>query len=388
MRVKRFTGNNVAETMGKIKQELGPEAIILQTRQYREGGFLGLFAKPKVEITAAIDYQRSDPRSIQRPLPERKETVEFPKQVEVQKQLLNMQATLEKMSQRLEKINSGEIPVLPALHKWAKALEKAGVNDRLAKHLLTQVEQSAGNQNLNDDVFIRLCLEEVVRQHCANIGAIQLGLNRPTIVALIGPTGVGKTTTIGKLAAGFGVVDNRKVALVTIDTFRVAAVDQLRTFGQIIGAPVEVAMTPAELGGALSRHNDKDLIFIDTAGRSPQHQLHMHELKAFIEVASPNYTMLVLSATSQFKVQQRVIKEFKPLATHLILTKLDETTQGGPVLNLLEFSPLPVAYLTNGQNVPNDIEAATADGLARYIFGEVQIDGGPGNLAAGNGFPL
>jgi len=187
---------------------------------------------------------------------------------------------------------------------------------------------------------------------------------------LIGATGVGKTTTIGKLAAGFSIVDKRKVALITADTYRVAAVEQLKTFGEIIGVPVEVAMTPNGLLEALNLHADKELIFIDTAGRSPHHELHMSELRAFLDKAQPDFTMLVLSATTQFSDQLRIYQRFEGLTTHLIFTKLDEAGSVGSILNLLGQTTLPTAYLTNGQSVPDDIEAATPNRIARYVLGE------------------
>ncbi|HEX3015459.1 MAG TPA: GTPase, partial [Desulfobacteria bacterium] len=235
--------------------------------------------------------------------------------------------------------------------------------------------QGLNNTELTDSKLVRASLESVIRQMCGRTGTIELGEKKPKIVAFIGPTGVGKTTTIGKLAAGFSIVDKRKIALVTIDTYRVAAVEQLKTFGQIIGAPVEVATTPSGLNEIINRHMDKEIIFIDTAGRSPLHQLHMAELKAFIDSAKPDFTMLVVSATTHFSVQQRVIEQFKPLATHLIYTKLDETIEGGTFLHLLIASTLPVAYITDGQNVPDDIQVATPESLANFVLKEVRMDG-------------
>lgn len=378
MRVRRFVGDNVAETMGKVKRELGSEAVILQTREFREGGFLGLFSKIKVEITAAIEetpvkQQKSAPSNLggllqdvaaskDRPISDDKDSSEL------QAEIKTMRLLLEKMSKQMEGKGEGDYP--PVLQKWADHLLERGISNNLVSRLITHVQQTLSPDDWVDNSQVYARIEANVRQLCGQIGLIQPGLDKPRIVALIGPTGVGKTTTIGKLAAGFSIVDKRKVALITVDTYRVAAVEQLKTFGEIIGVPVEVAMTPSGLSAALDLHADKELIFIDTAGRSPHHDLHMSELRAFLDKANPDFTMLVMSASTQTADQSRIYQRFEDLTTHLIFTKLDETGSAGSILNLLSQTTLPTAYLTNGQNVPDDIEAATPYRLARHIIGE------------------
>lgn len=420
MRVKRFVGENVAETMGKVKKELGSDAVILQTRQFREGGVFGLFGKVKVEITAAIED-----RPVLKPLPSSLDAYtsvknygmghigeEFTKRPEVnnnfgnfatlgnvaavlreenersidkarnidkdksidtavmQKELQQMQKLLAEMNKQMGNLGR-ESSVWPQpLQNWAEGLRERGIAEPLIKRLLRQVQQVMPEEQWKEQRQVWTNLEESVRRICHQTAAIQPGVQKPRVVALIGPTGVGKTTTIGKLAAGFSIVDKRKVALITADTYRVAAVEQLKTFGEIIGVPVEVVMTPVGLREALAQHSDKELIFIDTAGRSPQHELHMSELRAFLDRAVPDLTILVMSATTQTKDQLRVFHRFESLATHLIFTKLDETVSGGTLLNVLDQTSLPVAYLTTGQNVPDDIEVATPERLARYILGE------------------
>jgi len=371
----------VTETMGKVKRELGSEAVILQTREFHEGGFLGLFGKTKVEITAAIEEkpvtaqttpvsnygykveEAKSPKII--PAPDfNKQTGDF------QEEIIAMRRMLEKMNKHIEGLGT-EKSVWPAmLQRWADHLQDRGIKENLVKLLISHVQQTLRPEEWvnNSQVYARL--EANIRQICGQIGLIQPGIDKPRIVALIGATGVGKTTTIGKLAAGFSIVDKRKVALITADTYRVAAVEQLKTFGEIIGVPVEVAMTPNGLLEALNLHADKELIFIDTAGRSPHHELHMSELRAFLDKAQPDFTMLVLSATTQFSDQLRIYQRFEGLTTHLIFTKLDEAGSVGSILNLLGQTTLPTAYLTNGQSVPDDIEAATPNRIARYVLGE------------------
>ncbi|MDP4127896.1 MAG: flagellar biosynthesis protein FlhF [Bacillota bacterium] len=378
MRVRRFVGDNVAETMGKVKRELGSEAVILQTREFNEGGFFGLFSKVKVEITAAIE---ENPVGAQKGLSSdyREDTEKVlvssvralsDSPGELQAELKSMRLMLEKMNRQMEGQGEGRDGLPQVLQRWADHLQDRGVNETMVKRLRGNVKQTLSPAEWSDDSQVYARLEANVRQICGQIGLIQPGLDKPRVVALIGPTGVGKTTTIGKLAAGFSIVDKRKVALITADTYRVAAVDQLKTFGDIIGVPVEVVMTPSGLKEALERHADKELIFIDTAGRSPHHELHMSELRAFLAEAQPDFTMLVMSATTQSADQLRICQRFEGLMTHFIFTKLDETGSAGSILNLLGQTTLPTAYLTNGQNVPDDIEAATPYRLARYVLGE------------------
>ena len=188
-------------------------------------------------------------------------------------------------------------------------------------------------------------------------------------VALIGATGVGKTTTIAKLAAE-AVSQGARVALVTIDTYRIAAVEQLKVYAEIMGLPVAVVLSPEQLQKAFRNHRDKDLILIDTAGRSPRDQLRIDELNEFLGQGAEVENCLVLAAPTEERLQQQSLDAFRQLPLNrIIFTKLDETDRCGGLINIPTRANLPLAYLTNGQQVPEDLLTAEANSVADLVLG-------------------
>jgi flagellar biosynthesis protein FlhF len=190
------------------------------------------------------------------------------------------------------------------------------------------------------------------------------------VVALVGPTGVGKTTTVAKLAAAFRLNEQRRVGLITIDTYRIAAVDQLKTYADIMNLPLEVAATAQEMRAALAALSDCQLVLIDTTGRSPRDAMRIAEQRSLLAVADPDEVHLVLSAATSSACQQLATRAYASTnPTSLILTKLDELPQAGNLAALLRESSLPLSYTTHGQNVPDDIRPAQRRWLARYLTG-------------------
>lgn len=185
----------------------------------------------------------------------------------------------------------------------------------------------------------------------------------------VGPTGVGKTTTIAKLAAVHSLWEGRKVALATADTYRIAAVEQLRTYAKILGIPMEVAFEPKDFEGILSKHGACDLLLLDTAGRSAKDSKKMEELKVLYDAFRPDAVHLVLAANLKYKDMLKVIDRMGVVPIRsVIFTKLDETYSFGPLLSVLEDFKFPLSFFTVGQNVPNDIEVARPERLARLIL--------------------
>ena len=188
------------------------------------------------------------------------------------------------------------------------------------------------------------------------------------VVAFVGPTGVGKTTTIAKLAAYHHVVARRRVAILTVDTYRIGAVEQLRTYAEILDVPCEVAVTPGDVTMALGRHRDADLIFLDTTGRSPRNEMGIGELRPFLGAAKPTETHLLLAATGRISDLVETADRFRSLGVNRLgFTKLDETGSYGPLFNVSYLADLPLGYLTTGQEVPDDIEEASAERIAALV---------------------
>lgn len=193
----------------------------------------------------------------------------------------------------------------------------------------------------------------------------------PKVFVFLGPTGVGKTTTIAKLAASFAldVAYRKSVALFTLDTFRIGAANQLAQYAQIIGTEMEIIYSSDDVPPALQRHQDKDIIFVDTAGRCPKNKEDLAELKSFIHLFPEAETFLTLSATTRYSDLLENIDCFGDVGfDHLIFTKVDETSSVGPLLGLLARTPYPLAYITHGQNVPDDFQAAHPDFFASHLF--------------------
>ena len=187
-------------------------------------------------------------------------------------------------------------------------------------------------------------------------------------MALVGPTGVGKTTTIAKLAAIYRLRENKRVGLITVDTYRIAAVEQLRTYAEIIDLPMEVVSTPREMREATARMSDMDLVLLDTAGRSPRDEVKIQELKSMLAEAKPEEVHLVVSAVASARSLSKTAEQFSTVGTtSLIVTKIDEATALGGLVSLARNSGLPLSFLTDGQNVPDDIQQANARNLADLI---------------------
>jgi len=289
----------------------------------------------------------------------------------VSERLDAMQKMVEQLTAQVKQGVSRDIP--PELFTLYTELMDAEVEESLARELITRLKTRCDFRELNDTASLRRKLFAMIESEIRCSGPIQITPGQTRIAALVGPTGVGKTTTIAKLAANFRLRDNIRMGLITVDTYRIAAVEQLRTYAEIIDLPMKVVTSAAEMKQAVSDLAGMDLILIDTAGRSPQDDLKLQELKSVLSEIVVDEIHLVLSATAGYRHLRTTVEKFQSIRpTSTILTKLDEAPGLGSIMNVGQLG-LPLSYFTTGQNVPHDIEPAHATRATRLVLGEERV---------------
>jgi flagellar biosynthesis protein FlhF len=280
-----------------------------------------------------------------------------------------LKALGEKLDRLLDQTASFDrMRLVPALRRLQSHLEGIDVEPGLAARVLLFLQEKADSGALaggtEADAF-----REIVQRTVRVSGGLAEDGSGPRVVALVGPTGVGKTTTVAKLAARCALQAGRRVGLITIDTFRIAAAEQLKKYAEIIGVPTHVAMDAAGFRSAVSDLADRQLVFVDTAGQSPKDEARLVELLELFPEGVSAEVHLVLAVTTRSRDLEKILRYYSPLRpTRLLLTKLDETDCHGPLFGLPLVSRLPVSYLTTGQNVPDDIEEATPGAIADYLL--------------------
>lgn len=292
----------------------------------------------------------------------------------MESELAAIKTMVAQVLQRQSKKVPGPSPMMPAqLFDMYLQLIGQDISEELADTVINEVRDSLSSAQLEDADLVRKTVLERLALHIPVADepvSAQSGDGRPLTIALVGPTGVGKTTTLAKLAATFKLRESRKVGLITSDTYRIAAVDQLRTYANIIGLPLQVALTPQEMRQAVHSLADCDVILIDTAGRSQNDSQRIDELGELLDAAQPHEVHLVLSSTANEKVLLREAEAFSVVGIHkIVLTKLDEAVSFGMLINVVRKVGKELSFLTTGQEVPTHIEAGRADRLADLILG-------------------
>lgn len=375
MRVKRIVALNMHEAMEKIKAELGNDAVILHTRYFKEGGFLGLFRKNYVEVTAAVEnnpHEVNPPPSIEVAAGVPVQLAEKLKMTTtVNSELSEMRNMMKEMSSLLENIGQPRFPKIgqslyQRMRKW-EVDDK--VSQQVVKCTLDEYAKSPVQtpEELNKIFFANL-LKQIKKMKYTPQPSKK---ENSRVLAFIGPTGVGKTTTIAKLAAMSAVVERKKTALITVDTYRIAAVEQLKTVGEIMNVPVKVIFTPENLQQTVAEMSDQEMIYIDTAGRSHKNETQVRELKEYLENAQADDIFLVLSSTSKYQDLCDILDTYRDInITSIIFTKLDETSNYGPIYNIACKEKYAISYFTTGQNIPDDIEVADPIKLVQMLMKE------------------
>ncbi|MCA9268658.1 MAG: flagellar biosynthesis protein FlhF [Planctomycetales bacterium] len=391
MDVKTYRARSMQQALEMVRSDLGPDAAVLHTRQLGAGVLRWLLGN-RIEVTASVNvpvpsrlaHARSDavdsgfsqPQdsgwdlAAAHPLPAMEPIdgqVDY--RQKFRRDLQGQLDDLHVMVEQLVKRRGGAEPreMSESHFRLFTDLIDAELSEELARELLDRLQRTGAG--IDDVEQAKQRLAEIIAGEIAACGPIRVAPGQRRLVALVGPTGVGKTTTIAKLAANFRLREKRRVGLITVDTYRIAAVEQLRTYADIMDLPMEVVATPREMRKAIAQFADMELILLDTAGRSPRDEVRIQELKSMLGEAQPDEVHLVLSSAASAAGLEKTAQSFSEVgATALLLTKLDEATGLGNLLPLLRSCRLPLSYLTNGQNVPDDIKPARSESLAREIL--------------------
>jgi len=348
VKIKRYVARNMSEACHLIKQDIGPDAIIVSSRRIRERGLKGFFVPRKIEVTAAVDEDSRESK-LQDELGQIKKLINnLPEKLEndpVKGSTSSNQISLETIRNGLLAIDIEPEPV-----------------DFLLKNIKEEILTGKADE----------IKEVLIKRSAAVFKPAVHSYGQPEIIAFVGPPGIGKTTTLAKIGAIFSLFDSFNIGFITIDTYRIGAVEQLQIYGDIIGASVDMVSSPEGLNAAVEKNRDKDIILIDTAGRPSKNTRQIIELKSFLETLENINIYLVINVTAKNKDMVRILNDFKILAySGLVFTKIDETDSYGAILNAAYLTGLPIVYITDGQNVPDDIEAANPELLAKLVMRDV-----------------
>ncbi len=391
MKVKKFTAPSMQEAMKSVRIELGNDAVILNSRTVFSGGFFGFFRKKNIEVIAAADPQARQ---------EMKSVVKEKQKIPVQPTLLqsddgnvtslakkeNGQTGNPKQSEQIlkeisalkEMIKTQSFQSAIASAQYPEPVQKlvnlmneqelsAPIKEKLASALIEHWFSTEGSNHSYEQMREFLKKEMVGLLADKPFGGISL---KKKFVNVIGPTGVGKTTTLAKIAADCILKHQKKVAFITTDTYRIAAIDQLKTYAQILNIPIEVCYSLEDFQSAAQKFSSYDIVLIDTSGRNFRNKQYVDDLFNVLDFKIEMETYLVLALTSKQKDMEEIFKQFSSIKIDkFIFTKADETSVYGPMLNLTEKYNTGAAYITNGQNVPDDFLIASPETMTNFLIG-------------------
>lgn len=402
MIIKKFQASTETDAIMLAKEEMGKDAIVMNIKTIAPKGIYKLFQKPLVEITAAVDdtvAYKNEKKKVEPSYSSRKmnnpdiiyddydtpatgsNVVGYTGEPSAIEQKLNdLQNLLEKQliakeadgvrEKKEDETNKPETNKnLACLQLVYNQLVANEVDEIYANQIMSEIDGS-----LSKDSSIDKILASVYQKLVLKLGqpkTIELGNDHPKFIFFIGPTGVGKTTTIAKIASQYKMKHNAKIAFLTADTYRIAAVEQLRTYANILGIPLEVVYTEEDLEKAQSKYVNFDLVFVDTAGRSHRSREQRDDLESLLNVIPDENKeiYLVLSATTKYKDLIRITEVYSDIANYnLIFTKLDETGSIGNLFNIRMLTNAPLSYVTFGQNVPDDINKIDAQNIAKRLL--------------------
>ncbi|MBR5127743.1 MAG: flagellar biosynthesis protein FlhF [Roseburia sp.] len=427
MTIKKFIGKTKEEAIAKAKEEFGESAVVMNVKEVKPTGFFSFFKSVTYEVTAAVEEKmkfvepsvnqntwrstesinlaadekivippqafQSKESPIMHTQPVYQQEVRTPvtpaavefspasmntSRDEIERKLENLSNILEKKLSA-EETRGNELPETTIQNmesfKFMKMLYRTLLDNEVSEKYVNQILDDA-EKMANTNSSVDVILSNVYQKMILKFGepcSISLEGKKPRVVFFIGPTGVGKTTTIAKIASKYKVEEDKKVAFVTADTYRIAATEQLHIYANILDAPMSIVYSAQDLNQAIEKFADYDLIFVDTAGFSHKNEEQKMDIKKLIDGLDEQYereVFLVLSATIKYKDLLDIVDSYQEISKYkLIFTKLDETTSYGNMLNVRLYSGAELAYMTTGQNVPDDIEEFNSQRIVKQLLG-------------------
>lgn len=388
MIIKKFQASSEKDAILQAKEEMGSEAVVLNIKTIKHKGLKRLFKKDIVEVTAALEERVPTSTiptnainiAVQQTEEENAKSSAIEEKLDSLQELLETQmrnATTPENKEEVKEENKSQnkeensnIAFIQLV--YTKMLDNE-VDEKYANQIIGEVESSLKKESNMDTILSGIYQKIILKlgQPCD----IQVEKNKAKVVFFVGPTGVGKTTTIAKLASDFKLDKKLKVAMITSDTYRIAAVEQLRTYANILGIPLQVVYTIEEMNNAIESFSDYDIILVDTAGRSHKNKEQCEEIKHLINDSKiaenqEKEIYLVLSAATKYRDLLNIVEVYGEIGNYrLIFTKLDETTCLGNILNVKLKTGASLSYVTCGQVVPDDINVLNPQSLAKKLLG-------------------
>lgn len=389
MIIKKYLVKNMNEALTRIRYEMGKDAIIISQRKVKVPGVKGYFKPKLIEVTAALENSKAE--NLKKDIiyrnekKENKETNDFKDSLDNIKKIIEENSKVDKVVEK-EKVDNRVSLIKENEDIKNEVKEIKDLLNKVIKNTNKEDEDEIYNYINDIDIDERQILDlleknydkvEDFKKDFKKVLDEYIKINEEDLrgkVVLVGPTGVGKTTTIAKLAGRLALIEKKKVGLITIDTYRIGAVEQLRTYAEIMNIPFKVVITLKEMEIAVEELKDCDVILIDTTGRSSKNAMQLSELRAFTQKVNPDHVMLVVSGTTKNRDIKVILEGYKELLYEkLIITKLDETSAYGCIFNIINISKKPIAYITTGQNVPDDIKIPSKEEIKKLILGEENI---------------
>lgn len=389
MFVKRYVAKDMQEAIRRISNELGPDAVILQNKNIRQKGIKGYFSKKVVEVVAAYEPSRkkkpvkpaekqpaetTQAAEIETIQPDIAEAVKVsvPRKEEnaivLSRQMEELKEAVADFSNKIRIVNrETTLSFSPDILSLYNGLVKRDVQEELSREIAVRTQDVQTRKPFET----KTVAHQLILDRLGEPMPLKLKRFKQNVLLFAGPTGAGKTTTLAKLAGMLKFGEKLDVAIINTDTYRVGAMEQIKIYSEIMDIPLVTAYNAGELQDALKTLEDKDVVLIDTAGRSTREETLKADLSQILEAACADEVFLVISVATGYNACRDILSSYSFIDDYkLIITKLDEVAAWGNVLNIADYAKKSLSYVTMGQNVPDDIRKVDIKSLADNIAGE------------------